>query len=538
MTRTLVMLAFISALAVIVVASRTDQGFFSDPALQMKTVVQFLDGTSTQPNAVVEPGPADISRDVQETMVEWAPGTPLAFVPFVRAGLTPAHAARAVAAVALIAGSIGWTLWFAGFDLPAGCVVAFALFVPWMRFASNALFLYSPEVLVFACVPWVLLGAIAAERTTRAPLAAAALAGLVTGGLYVVKFSAVFVTAGVCLWFTWRMLTAEGPFAGRAARVIVLGVCAAIPVGALSVFNQRSGGAANLVMASLGGHWRWSYPLHAVGLSALMAADLDSLLAFLLLHPVHGVTKDMFWLSVCGLPGGILLIVLTMRATQRGPRPDLARVVFATSIVAILLVWTLSVTVSIEARHLFSAGFAMLPLALAEGLSWWRSAGAGTRRVLALAACVFIAMPLSYGVVSVFAKAWRYPAGYRRPPSGIYNPLLAQSDAASVVDALRRMYDPETDVWYLVEPLSGLDAPGRSIVRAADFMPVELLRSERFLTSRRLRVHALLPPRFEQNGKAAAIRGSFPQATGWTRAAVAGSEYDAWTTVLLPEAVR
>lgn len=278
--------------------------------------------------------------------------------------------------------------------------------------------------------------------------------------------------------------------------------------------------------------------MHAVGLSALMTADLDSLLAYLLLHPVHGLTHDVFWLSVCGLPGGILLIVLTTRATQRGPRPDLARVLFAVSIAAILVVWTLSVTVSIEARHLFSAGFAMLPLALAEGLAWWRSGNPATRRMLSLAGCVFVAAPLSYGVVSVFAKAWRYPAGYRQPPSGIYNPLLARHDAASVVDALRRMYDPETDVWYLVEPLSGLDVPGRSIIRAADFTPLDELRRERFLTSRRVRVHALLPPRYEQNGRAAAIRDSFPQATGWTRATVPGAEYDAWTTVLEPETHR
>ena len=140
-------------------------------------------------------------------------------------------------------------------------------------------------------------------------------------------------------------------------------------------------------------------------------------------------------------------------------------------------------------------------------------------------------------MVSVFAKIWRYPADYRPAPSGVYNPLLAQSDAASVVDQLRRIYVPATDLWYLVEPVSALDVPGRTILRHADFTPIEDLR-EHFLTSRRIRVHALLPPRFEQNGKAEAIRGSFPQATGWTRQQVTGSEYDAWTTVLDPESGR
>ena len=112
------------------------------------------------------------------------PGTPLVFLPFLRAGLTPARAARVVAAVA---GSVGWAAWFARFDLPDTMLFTFALVVPWMRFASNALFLYSPEILVFATVPWILLGALAVERSKRGTLAGAAALGLAAGALYIVK---------------------------------------------------------------------------------------------------------------------------------------------------------------------------------------------------------------------------------------------------------------------------------------------------------------------------------------------------------------
>ena len=387
MKRLAILVATISALGVLAMASRVEQGFYTDPALQMKSAIQYLGGISSQPNAMVEPGPADVSRDAEQTMVYWAPGTPFAFLVFLKAGLSTAHAARAVAALAVLAGSIGWTLWFAGFDLPSGLVIAFAAVVPWMRFASNALFLYTPEVLVFACVPWVLLAAVGAEGARRAPLLAAASAGFAAGALYVVKFSAVFVTAGVCLWFAWRMLRAELPVAQRVLRVLALGFGAAVPVITLSVLNQRSGGAANLVLASLLGHWRWTYPVHAVGSAALTVADLDSMLNYLLLNPFHGLTQNVWWVSVCGLPGGILLIVLAARARQHSARADLARVLLVTSLIAIQVVWTLSSAVSIEARHLFSAGFAMLPLALAEGLAWARRGGVTTRRALAAAAC-------------------------------------------------------------------------------------------------------------------------------------------------------
>lgn len=534
MKRLAVVLATVSAAIVLILASRVDQGFYSDPALQMKTVLQYLAGVSSRPNDVVEPGPADVSRDVHQTMVVWAPGTPLAFLPFVRAGLTPARAARAVAAIALLAGSIGWVLWFARFDLPAPATIAFAIVVPWMRFASNSLFLYSPEVLVFACVPWVLLAALAGERVTRAPMLAAAAIGALAGLLYVVKFSATFVTAGLFLWFAWRTARNGETAVRRVVRIAVFTAAAGIPIVMLSAMNQRASGSANLVLASLGGHWRWVYLVHAVGSTALTAADLDSLLAFLLMHPTHGVTQDVFWLSLAGLPGGVLLLLLAARGTQSGAHAELARLLLLASLGCILIVWTLSVTVSIEARHLFSAGFAMLPLGLAEGWAWSRTAGAPVRRLIAAAGCVFVAAPLAYGVVSVAAKVRRYPANYRPAASGIYNPLLAPHDPASVVDALRRIYDPATDIWYVTEPLTALDLPGRMIVRHVDFTKAEDLSRERFLTLQRVRVHALLPPRFERNGKAAAVRDSFRQATGWSHAAIAGSEYDVWTTVLEP----
>ncbi len=209
-------IAVVSALAVAAVAaSRTDQSFYSDPALQMKTVLQFLAGESSRPNDWTRPDYADLSRSASEDLIVWAPGTPLAFLPFVRAGLTPARAARAVAVLALVAGSAGWVCWFGRFNLPDTILFTFALVLPWMRFSSNALFLYTAEILVFAIVPWILLAALAVERAKRGALAGAAALGLAAGALYIVKYSAVFVTAGVIVWFAWRAwrsLTKKGPY--------------------------------------------------------------------------------------------------------------------------------------------------------------------------------------------------------------------------------------------------------------------------------------------------------------------------------------
>src|SRR6185295_14997658 len=95
-------------------------------------------------------------------------------------------------------------------------------------------------------------------------------------------------------------------------------------------------------------------------------------------------------------------------------------------------------------------------------------------------------------------------------------------------------FDPSTDIWYLTEPLTALDLPGRAIVRHADFMQLALLRRDRFLTSRRMRVHVVMPPRFEDNGKGEAIRASFPQATAWSRTEIPAGEYVCWTAMLEP----
>ena len=533
------LLAALSAIVVCAIASRTDQGFYSDPAQQMKTALQFVAGASPAPNDWVRPDYDDLSRDVEEPLVVWAPGTSLAFVPFVRAGSTPAVAARMVAALALVLGAAGWARWCAAFDLPDAIVFLFALGIAWLRFASNAVFLYNSEILVFAAVPWVLVGAMAADRVQGAArFAAMASVGGAAGALYVVKYSATFVTAAVLVWLAWRATRGEQPFVRRAAPLMTAIAASIVPVVALSAWNRSHGGAANLMFATFGIRWSWTYVAHALAAPALTAADLASLLGYVLMHPVHGVTQNASWLTVVGLPGGLLLAWFALRPRVHGAPADLARNVFGVSIVAILIVWTLSTVVSVESRHLASAGFAMLPLAIAEGRARWPGATRQTRARLALAGVFFVAAPFAYGIVSVAAKAMRYPPAYRTGPSGIYNPLLAEHDARSVAAALSVEPTTDDDVWYLVEPLTNLDLSGRAIVRNADFIPVDALRQDRFRTSRRLRVRALLPPRFELNGKAAAIRASFPQATRWSRSTIAGAEYDLWTAVLEPDDAR
>src|SRR4051812_1938157 len=112
-------LALCSTLVLVVVASGTGQSLYSDPAAQFKTVQQVLMGESPRLNTWNRPDGDDLGRDRLEPLGWWAPGTPLAAFPLMRAGLSPAQTARALAVVMLLVGSAGWACWFASLELPA-----------------------------------------------------------------------------------------------------------------------------------------------------------------------------------------------------------------------------------------------------------------------------------------------------------------------------------------------------------------------------------------------------------------------------------
>jgi hypothetical protein len=520
-----------STAVLLIVTASTPQGIYSDAAIQVKTVEQTMSGESPRLNVWTRPDYGDLTRDAAEPLVVWAPGTPLAIAPLMYAGLPAAAAVRVVAALAILAGAAGWSLWFAGFGPDPRLALLLALLLPWTRLASNALFSYGSDILAFAAVPWVLAAALAAVRTDS--LARYAGAGLLAGLLYVVKDSAAFAAAGVIFWFA--TLAARQTVARR--HVVTAAIAAAVPAVALTILN-RQGGSANLLTATLAPSLHGSSFVHATAFPALAAADLDSVLRFALMHPVRGVTANPLWLSALALPAGIWLLWIALRASTTGPHAELSRSVLVISVAAMAAVFTLSDAVSAEARHLAPAGLCILPLAAVELHARWRTGAGMARPVIAGGAMAFVAVPLAYGPVSVAAKAWRTPTTYRSASSGLYNPLFSTADSRAGVEALEAGRRPSGDIWYLTEPMTSLDLRGRAIVRHADFMTVEALRRDRFVAAGPLRVRALLPPRFEANGKGAAIRGSFPQATNWTRQGIPGSEYDCWTADLAAPTAR
>ena len=528
--------AFVSSLLVILATARVKQGVYFDPATQLIAVQQRLAGESDSINRIIRPDVRDLSRDVDEWIVQWTPGTELFVYPLMRAGLSLGASVRIVAAAALTIGAVGWVTWFGQFALPPAILLVLAATWPFLRHASNGLFFYSAEMLVFAAAPWLLvLTARFLDRARTSPVrdAIGAIAvGLALGAAYWLKGSLGFVAAGalvaIAVWE--RHATAS---AIRWAAVVGLAAAgAAVPFFALSRINLAAGGSAGDQMSLIfrAPHVTWRHALDATALPALQMADAGSIWQYLLMHPARPIVGDSAWISALAVPGGLVLLWLLARPRVTSAAATVARSVLIVSLGLLVAVWVVS-GVSHEPRHLTPAAFGFLPLAIAEARARWPSATLPQRRLLTAAAVFYICIPLAYGVVSVAQKVRRFPAGYRTGPARIYNALMSDSSVGGVREWLLARVTP-ADVWYMPEPISLLDLPGRAIITGADFESIDDVRAQKFTTTRPIRVNALLPSRFERNGKGQAVRASFPQAGLWTRTEIPQSDYALWTTDL------
>jgi hypothetical protein len=492
---------------------RVPQGLYSDPAWQLIGVQQFLSGTSPTPNSGRTPVAADFSTDRVDWVTWWAPGTPLLAVGPMWLGSSIGTTLRAIALVCLVAGAMGWALWIAAFDLPPVVATVITCLVPWMHYASNGVFEFSAETLVFGAAPWPLLFALRAGRSGSARASrwtTAALVGVSLGVVYWLKYSWALAAVGVVGWFIARRVRTVP---GAVAAVAGLGA----PIAVLSWLNVAMAGHANVATATAAFHPSPVTWIAAVGAPSVMWFDLDAVVRYFFMSPSAPWFSQTWWPLLAGIPGAVWLLLRARRSSLRD-EGALAMSIWTSSVVLVIVAWTVT-SVSVEGRHVATAGLATLPLVVSLTLRDWRGYGL-VRRLCAVAVLVgYVALPAAYGVVSVVAKLSRFPPGYRTGPAHVYNPLLSEQDIAACRSAILAGFDPLHDTWYLTDPLTALDLPGRAIVTHADFESLAELTTA-YRTSKAGRVQALLPASFEANGKGAAIRASFAQARGWSHVPV------------------
>jgi hypothetical protein len=525
-------LALVSSLIVVLATWRTPQSLFADPSWQLKALQQHLAGQSPTINTLVQPDPRDISQDHFEWISWWPIGTNVLVYPLLRMGLGIGGAVRVLAALALILGSLGFGYWVRIFRLPQWIAIALAIGIPWIRYANLSLFQYAAEGLVFGICPWLLVGAfrLRSRWTEQRNEKFVWLLGygVLLGFAYWLKYSAVFISIGALAHLAitvWRQPRRRSFF-----ELAMVGGLFCLVVGVLNVLNHAMGAAMNAVTEHPSFILDWHLPFNIIGLMAMAMADADGLARYVLFHPGRSLLPFNY-LTLCylGLPGGVVLFWLLVRR-HASAAVLLSRDVLLTLSALFVAVMTVFSARAMEARYIAAIGIALIPAVIESALQLAPKLRQASRALLVAGGIVYLAIPMAYGAFSVVGKIARTPA-YRTGPSGLYNPLFATTDARSPVAELTAGFNPDSDLWYLTEAFTAMDLPGRAIMQHADFLPVARL-NQRFQTSKPLRIHLLLPPWFEQNGKGAAIRGEFLGAGNWSSRTVPGMIYVEWTASL------
>ncbi|MEG4604484.1 hypothetical protein QUA86_04485 [Microcoleus sp. F6_B6] len=544
-------LASISSLLLVFVALKNPQSLYSDSAWQMKALQQFIAGDSPSFNHLVRPSYNDLAVNEAIWITWWPPGTNLLTYPLVAQGIPVGMSIRIIAISSFVLGSLGWICWFSLFDLPMWIGVILAVAIPSLRYGNHALFQYSAEVLVYGYAPWLLLATYQFSKIWQNEtihiknwvkfLIISPVMGLIIGFAFILKYSLLFIVLGALIYLGFQCTNNSlQPKNSKLTAYLLVCLFSAIPLLTLNLVNQNLGKTANLVTAtakiiSL----KWQTFIYLIANPALAMTDAELLGKTLLLNFQHSSAPNSLWIGLIGLPGGILLLWLILRRQERAVSEAslLAKIVFFTSMAAIFGIWSVGATVSYEARHLTAASLAILPVALQSGCELWnkKSDSFLIKVSLCTAAIFYLAIPVAYSSTSILVKARETSVNYTPASSQIYNPWLASQDLARVRTELVKDFNNQTDIWYLPDPVAALDLPGRAIITHADFyggLQDTNLHRQAFYTSIPLRVHVLLPPSFEDNGKGAAIRSSFPQADEWIYREIEESNYVKWISTL------
>lgn len=529
--RKLFAIVALSWAALVLVSIRVPQGIFADPSHGLKALLQYLEGVSPSVNHVVMPSAGDVSTLEANWIYWWPPGPQLAAYPFASLGLPLGSVLRGLTVLSILVGAIGWMRWFLLFRLPAAWNVFFAALLPWHHYASACLSRFYAESFLFALAPWILLAALGApSRTAGRPLRIA-LTALFIGHVYVFKYTGIYLAAGAFVYWMMsaRVLKSRG-FLFLAAAAFVA------PFVALNFTNRLLCGSCNPILSTLGIRLQWADPLFWASYPAMTLADGDSLWSYIMLHPRHGLETALFGKPlildagsvtgmVAGLPGAAFLAALVLKGRDDDEPARLAKTVFGVGMAGVLATLLVSEAALYQARYFVPFTLPLVPWALREALAarpaWLRRASLGMF-------AIYVVVPLVYGFVAASGKALK-ASPYVYGPSGIYNPAFAPDNVPRILDELTRGTG-ERDIWY-ADPLTALDMRGNVIIRYAEF--IENF-DEKFLTSKAVDLHVLLPAWLESAGKGEAVRRQFAQAGEWTKKEIDGGRLLRWDTRLDP----
>ena len=544
----LYLLIFVSWLILTIVAFKIPQGVYSDPAYGFKALMQNILEYSPSINHRMSPLDSDISRLKADWIYWWPAGSQLIVYPLVRNGVPLGAAVRIVTLAFILIGAMGWMRWVFMFRLPFFWNLIFAFFLPWNHYATDSISRYSTEICIFAISPWILCGAMqfgqALDQGKKISHGISAGLGVFMSSLFLFKYTGIFIAFGAMTYLgikVYRGYFQKGYKKGVIHAYLILVISfAALPL-AQNLLNFTLAGQPNPISATLKFGVKWEDILFLLSYPSMSPIDANSLWSYILLHPTHGLAKYFFgtdlmiesgslWLAFLGLPGGLFILWLIVKTKVFDAAGELAKVSFLTGLAVIFFLFIISRAELYQARYFFSFTMAILPWCIQQcygfkpnGFSLWK--------IFQMLALFYVILPFFYGFVAVIGKTMRVPS-YVYGASGFYNPLLSKENIPRAQNSLLKDASVEQDVWYVTDPITALDVRGKVIIRHADFVAAEALR-QKFVSSKPLSVHVIMPARFEQNGKGQIIRECFVQAMSWKKIPIEDGEYIRWDARLV-----
>ena len=174
---------------------------------QVKTSVQWINGSVSSPNIIRQPNPTDLSSDNCRWILR-SPGATLLPIPFMLAGVSIGHSLQFGLLICSLIGSFGWLRFFSRLNICKSFLLIGAIMLGLM--AGNSISCYATaNIILFALVPWFLLWALKIESLVQDTICKSSVVYalvfilLLLGSFVWIKLSGIIVagTIGACLLF-------------------------------------------------------------------------------------------------------------------------------------------------------------------------------------------------------------------------------------------------------------------------------------------------------------------------------------------------
>ena len=528
-------------LATLLLVWRQKPDVMTDAGTCLLAAEQYQQRQGLNFHTLMEVNSEDLDQEVP-TRITWWPASYSA-IPYVlrRLGLNWGQALQLVFLCGWTVGIWGWTCFFRRLLSPKLLPWIVAAFLTFRYTHANANVYDAGEFLFWALFPWVLLANLQCMKTTPLnhwrPATAVLLAAILTILLVTVKYSAGLSALGIAVAWIVVVIRYQVPFnrlscwiAGAVLGTLLVTLTGLLPSG--NPGTVRSG-------------IQWTALSWAPGAWTFAITDLESLVARLFL-----LDNQTSWLPAIGRYGDgqvTLLAPFTLgllgalwyllrhenrQATseERNSAPNTVwnpelpvqqGQLIKTVVVVHLIVFTVSLSglifvgsaIHMDSRFLRPAAIAFLPWLLASIVQALQSPPWRTRLVGTVTLGVFIVIPILYGTATATYKTVirGSSASARTGPLGIRHDLLdSTGNAEAFYRELAELKSGPTTTYYLLEHALALPlAKQRVLVEHAHLRSLEHLADKRYHGHPEDGIILVVPGNFSQNGKLAAIQGSF-----------------------------